>query len=127
VVLGGPYRAMSSALEVVVRWGASGEFDVPQPETYIVGADLPDVQGIAGAWHRHYLPRTKSAGARILAGGGGGAFGRGRRPVREGAAGGAGGAVRASSKSCHKLAYLVESEECGGADEPLLLGGRGNK
>jgi hypothetical protein len=51
--------------------------------------------------------RTKSLGVRALAGGGSGAFGRGRRPVREGADGGAGGVVRASSRSCQMLVYLV--------------------
>jgi hypothetical protein len=48
VVLGGPYHAMSSALKVVVVGERVGNLMCHSRRlTCIVGADLPDVQGIA--------------------------------------------------------------------------------
>ena len=125
MVLGGPYRAMSSALKVVVRWGASGEFDVPHPETCIVGADLPDVQGIAGAWHRHYLP-DEVRGSKDPGWG----RGWGIRPRAEASSGGGGWRGWRGGAGLEQVvpeARVLGREECGGAHEPLLLGGRGNR
>jgi hypothetical protein len=55
VALGGPYRAISSVLKVDVVGERVGNLMFHSWGLAILGADLPEVQGVADR-HRHHLP-----------------------------------------------------------------------